>query len=85
MEILAACDMEVGWYNKLNEGIQVIKINVPLALAKHHSDTKLKLVLKNHSCHFYQVLYFCAYTRPRYQVSAYMIIGPKTRDASEEI
>ena len=32
----------------VNEGIRVIKVNVPLTLARHHSDIKLKFALKSH-------------------------------------
>ena len=38
--------------------MRVINVNVPLALAKHHSDITLKLVLKNHFAICNQVLYF---------------------------
>ena len=74
LEIIAACGLEIGWFSKLNEKIKVYE--VPLTLAKHHSDIKIK------ACCTKKILWsfvtrFCAYHRLRYQVNWFKITcGP---------
>ena len=47
LEIIAACDLEVRCYSKVNEGTSmcVIKVKVSLTMAEYHSNIKIKKML----------------------------------------
>ena len=44
LEIIAACDLVVGWYSKtkrVNEGIWIFNVKVSLTFAEHNLDIKI--------------------------------------------
>ena len=65
LEIIVACDLEVDWYSKQNKIKSYLYISYIVCTKKSRS----------YLC-VIRLCMFCAYTRPRYQVSIYRTIGP---------
>ena len=62
----------------MNEGICIINVIVSLTMVQNHSDIKMNNLLYSKTTRPFVTRFcmFCAFTRPRCQISVYRTIGP---------